>query len=83
MASNNDNEPNEDLAAGSGLSAWLGDDWWRDPDNEIIDLENTDRAIKTLYARLVDDSWEYAIVWWHYHQPNLQMIIKDGKCFHE
>ena len=54
-------------------------DWWRDKENEITDIEITDRGVNTLCGRKVNGEWEYALVEWMYNSPKLKIAFKNGK----
>ena len=55
------------------------EDWWRDSENEIGQVEAADNFWEALYGREIDDKWEYAITRWRYGSATLMLSFKAGK----
>ncbi|HYE76217.1 MAG TPA: hypothetical protein VEF04_22920 [Blastocatellia bacterium] len=59
------------------------DSWWSKDEYEIEQIENDEHHVTYLCGREIDGSWEYAIVDWRYHSPNLRLRFKDGKVLED
>lgn len=60
------------------------DRWWAEDEYILNRLEANDRGVKYLMARRdVEGVFEYAIVWWFYNSPTLDLLFKNGEILYE
>lgn len=52
-------------------------EWWRDQSTIICNLEYG-QGVTSLHASKRGEEYEYAIVWWHFKSPNLQLLVRGG-----
>jgi len=53
-------------------------EWWRDPSTHLKDIVVDDRGISSLHCRMYNGIFEYAIVWWHFNIPTLNLLFIEG-----
>lgn len=54
-------------------------EWWRNRETILKNISDT-QGVVSLHAILIEgEIREYALVWWHYGSPSLQLLFRSGE----